>query len=135
MLHIGRGAAIEFHWAQGHNDRLPALAADLVRRQVVAIFARHCGEIANAPELAGVLGPHKERPDNRCAGSSWVNEQIAFFVGIAPRSSDRQRGAGFAGAGPNRLLDAAAWMITAASSGSRNPRAKRSCAATRTRFT
>jgi hypothetical protein len=63
-----------------------------------------------------------------------VNEQIAFFVGIAPRSSDRQRGAGFAGAGPNRLLDAAAWMITAASSGSRNPRPKRSCAATRTRF-
>ena len=24
-------------------------------------FARHCGEIANAPELAGLLGPHKKQ--------------------------------------------------------------------------
>ena len=62
----GRNVAFEYRWAEGHNDRLSALAADLVRREVAVI----------------VVGA--STPGALAAKAATQSIPIVFFIGPDP---------------------------------------------------
>src|SRR5712671_1082701 len=53
----GRNVGIEYRWAEGHFDRLPALAEELVRRRVTLIIAMQSVRAPRAAKAATTTIP------------------------------------------------------------------------------
>jgi ABC-type uncharacterized transport system substrate-binding protein len=88
----GRNVAIEYRWAEGHYDLLPALVRDLVRRQVIVIAATStpAALVAKAATTTGPivfttsadplqldLVPSLSRPAGNVTGATQLNVEVA----------------------------------------------------------
>ncbi len=88
----GQNVAIEYRWAEGHAERLPALAADLVGKQVTVIASTSTPaalvakgatttipivfETSSDPVRIGLV-PNLSRPGGNITGVTQTNVEVA----------------------------------------------------------
>jgi len=105
----GRSVNIVFRWAEGHKDRLPALAADLVDNLRVAVIAAFGGgpspfaakaatkiipivfTYAADPVNAGIVAS-LSRPENNITGIAWfgtdsAGKRVALLHDLVPAAA------------------------------------------------
>jgi putative ABC transport system substrate-binding protein len=86
----GRNVTIEYRWAEDHNDRFPALAADLARRRVTVIVANSAAApsaksatttipivfVSGSDPVARGLVASLNRPAGNLTGVSQLNVEL-----------------------------------------------------------
>ena len=79
----GRNVAIEYRWAEGQLDRLPAMAADLVSRRVAVIFATPDVGVRAAMPRPGRSQSSSRRPPIR-------SSPVSFRASAAQAETSRE---------------------------------------------
>ena len=68
----GRNVAIQYRWAEGHNERLPAMAAGLVQNQVTMIRCnQHSGSTCRKGGDRDDPGRLREQAGTRSSSALW----------------------------------------------------------------